>query len=199
MLKSRKGDANVAKKISSCKEEEETPLSDCKTVRPEKSDNVDTKAPAPPLKRKRGRPKKTDSSPIKTSAKLQEAALNSEEPDKTPAELGSGRPHRVCRESKPLMEDEDEEVDRSDPAAEDGEKIQKSQKRGSKEKLPEGVVKVEDSGLPFSWTRFCQISTTVGQHHQYFIKTSRGKLLRSQKDVDSEVEKHEMEPISLKP
>jgi hypothetical protein len=165
------GEANkVAKRMAPCKveSEEETPLFNCKTVRPEKSDSDETKAPAPPLKRKRGRPKKSDSSGIK------EAAENGELPGKA-AEMGSGRPHRICRDSKPLIEDENEEVDKSNPAAEDD---RKSQKRGSKEKIPEGVVKVEDSGLPSGWTRFCKISTTVGQHHQYFIKTPRGKFLR---------------------
>merc|ERR1712130_594243 len=78
------GEANkVAERISPSKKEseEETPLSDCKTVRPEKSDSDDTKAPAPPLKRKRGRPKKSDSSGIK------DAAENGEQPGKT-AEMG---------------------------------------------------------------------------------------------------------------
>merc|ERR1719458_1442428 len=122
MLKSQKGEEIDANRISPCivEPEKETSLSACETARLEKSDNDDTKAPAPPLKKKRGRPKKSDSSQIKNSAKLQETAENGEQPGKTPAELGTGRPHRVCRESKPLVEDEDEEVHRSNQAAEDG-------------------------------------------------------------------------------
>ena len=128
MLKSQKDEANVAKREYPCivESEEETPLS--ATVRPEKSDDEGIKVPALPQKRKRGRPRKTDSSQIKDSAKLQETTEKGEQSGKTPAELGTGRPHRVCRESKPTKEDEDEEVQRNNPAAEDGGKMQKSEK-----------------------------------------------------------------------
>ena len=127
--KSQKGEENVVRRISpspcTVRPVDETFLSDCKTERPEQPDDDEPKAPTPtsPQKKKRGRPKKTDSSASKNTAKLKETAQNDEQLRKTPSELGTGRPRRGCRESKPVMEGEDEEVD---TAVDNDKKIQRS-------------------------------------------------------------------------
>ena len=108
--KSQKGEENVFQRMSHSPRTvgsvHETFLSDCKI---EKPDDDETRVPTSPPKKKRGRPKKTDSSASKNTAKLKETTQNDEQLRKTPAELGTGRPRRGCRESKPVIEGEDEE------------------------------------------------------------------------------------------
>ena len=122
------------KRMSSpCKVEptsEEIPSSDCKTDR---LGEKDKEAPTTPLKRKRGRPKKTES-----SAQSKEVRPNEElKPRKDAAVLSSERPHRGCREIRHVVEEhnEEEEVDDGKAASGDHKKRQKSKKFGSKENI----------------------------------------------------------------
>ena len=178
LLKSQKARANVVKRVSPCTFEsvEESPLSDLKAETPEQPEDDDTKAPAPPPKRKRGRPKKADSSATKITVKLKETTQNDDEqPSETSAQSGAGRPHRVCRESRPVIEHEDEEREKEE---DDIGNSRISRPRRSKENNVVEETKNEENSLPMGWSRHRMVSTDKGQHHQYYIRTSHGKLLR---------------------
>merc|ERR1719180_1348 len=92
--KSQKGEESVVKRISPSPcivgSVDENLRSDCKAERPEQPDDDETKAPTSPQKKKRGRPKKTDSSASKNTANLKETNQNDEQLSKTAAELGTG-------------------------------------------------------------------------------------------------------------
>ena len=67
-----------------------------------------------------------------------------------------------------------------EPEKEEGdiEKSSISRPRRSKDNNVVEETETEEDSLPLGWSRHRLVSTVKGQHHQYYIRTSHGKLLR---------------------
>ena len=89
--------------------------------REESPEKGNTKSPEPPIKKKRGRPKKAQSSTSNSTAQTSPADKTCEKKRGKPEEVDQGRSRRVRKVIKPV-EDEEEEEDEEDVVEEDAPK-----------------------------------------------------------------------------
>ena len=79
--------------------------------REESLEKGSTKLPEPPIKKKRGRPKKAQSSTSNSAAQTSPADNNGEKKRGKPEEVDQGRSRRVRKVIKPVVDEEETELD----------------------------------------------------------------------------------------